>query len=151
MYQIFVLALHCDRWSNLPQYIRSVKDANGYGMKIHLIVLLHHGIMNHLHRHKMEDNRQTGAKHIVEVIHRFIYQMEKGDGYPRDYSFSWTIFPRKQEPLSSQLFVVCIALEDIRARGGIVFACGPHIQILTRRSVQHMNVCVILIPLHCKR
>lgn len=58
----------------LPHFTTSHKSQRGHALKVKLVGLLEHRLANKLYLYTMTQEHQTGANHVVEVLHRFINQ-----------------------------------------------------------------------------
>lgn len=56
----------------LPHFITDTKQTSGESLKVKLVGLLEHGIAQSLHLFTMTSQFDTGANHIIEVMHRWL-------------------------------------------------------------------------------
>lgn len=56
----------------LPHFTTTPKSQRGHALKVKLVGLLEHKLENQLYLYTMTQEHETGANHIVEVLHRFI-------------------------------------------------------------------------------
>lgn len=71
----------------LPHFTTTPKSQRGHAMKVKLVGILEHRLVNQLSLLTMTQEHQTGSNHVIEALHRFL--MRK----------------RKEGPLPSKLFV----------------------------------------------
>lgn len=67
----------------LPHLSVSVKQIRRHGLKVQLIGLLHHGIVDQLNLHLMTDEHENDSNHIVDVFHRFINEKNSQESLPK--------------------------------------------------------------------
>ncbi len=66
----------------LPHFTTSTKAQKGHSLKVKLIGLLEHAQVNKLHLFTLTGEYETGANHIIEVIHRFLMVRSKEGHFP---------------------------------------------------------------------
>lgn len=69
----------------LPHFITTPKSQRGHALKVKLIGLLEHKLENFLFLYTMTQEHETGANHIVEVLHRFINAKRADGPLPRKF------------------------------------------------------------------
>ena len=66
----------------LPHFTTKPKSQRGHSMKVKLIGLLEHRVLNRLTLFTMTEEHSTGANHVVEVIHRFLNKKREDGSLP---------------------------------------------------------------------
>lgn len=56
----------------LPHFTTTPKSQRGHAMKVKLVGLLEHRLQNRLSLATMTQEHQTGANHVIEMVHRFL-------------------------------------------------------------------------------
>lgn len=69
----------------LPHFTTKSKSQRGHAMKVKVVGLLEHQIENRLFLYTMTQEHQTGANHVVEVIHRFLAQKRQEGPLPKKF------------------------------------------------------------------
>lgn len=67
----------------LPHFTSCVKDQRGHGLGVHVIGLLNHRQTNVLRLFTMTKDHQSGANHVIEVIHRFTNEVARDSCLPK--------------------------------------------------------------------
>lgn len=97
----------------LPHFAVSVKDTRGHGMKVHMIGLLHHGIINQLNLFLMTDEHETVSNHIIEVLHRFINEKAGTGTLPTKLTVQLDNCVRENKNQFLLSYVDCLVLRGV--------------------------------------
>lgn len=67
----------------IPRFVKKTKDVRGEPLKVRLMGLSEHAKPYDLHLFTITGGHETGAKHIVEVLHRFLTNLDVRKLFPR--------------------------------------------------------------------
>ncbi len=67
----------------LPHFTSTPKSQRGHALKVKLVGLLEHRLSNKLTLLTMTQEHQTGANHVIEVLHRFLSRKRREGNLPR--------------------------------------------------------------------
>lgn len=73
---------------SLAWFVTPTKDQHGHCWKIHLITVLDHAPFCHPRLFTMNNNRATGANHVLEAVHVVINGKARARKLPRNLFFS---------------------------------------------------------------
>jgi len=120
----------------LPHFTFKTKDTKGHSLKVKLVGLLEHGPVKHLSLYTMTEEYETGANHVIEVLHRSLSSKHETSGLPHTL-FIQVATAQGRIRFDTSLLTLSALLRGVCSRRYMFrfFLLGIPIPTLTKHSV----------------